>query len=523
MNVKAWIVLLFVGALVGCAGGGTITEQDELYDHYVRMDRDGAPRNVLNGLKHEDVGEFKKLQLNNIVEKISDHVKKFKNDSRIVVYLHGAPLFGDVTISETRETLKLMRSENDRWYPLVVNWEGSLVDVYEDHLFRVRQGRKVNAFYGFFTAPVVAASDFLISFGRALPTWITVSNHILDTEFPVLDRDGRTEADIRQGVALTASGSNMKVDSQNHNGKVEGIQVADVGDKEVPKADLKLEGECPPVNLSSVTPAVPEYTADTLARFPVDAVRTAPAFVVYPFAASYGSSMWKNYNRRAQSAIRQPREFEGRYSERDGKDDSASGTLAVLMSEIEGIDGIRDHGAKVILIGHSTGALIIANFVSTYVGGVNGGNKESDGEDASPTPQLQIDKIVFLGAAATINDFNRTIVPYLKENADANFYNISLNAYREAKSSFLGLRTPSLLEWLDMFVARPASHADRVIGKWENVMLAMHSIPCGVRNQVHLKHLPGGKEYPQHHRDLDNRSSKYNPFDEDQWEVVTGR
>ena len=231
-------------------------------------------------------------------------------------------------------------------------------------------------------------------------------------------------------------------------------------------------------------------------------------------------------------------------------------------------------------MGHSTGALILTELVSTYAsGGGSGDSKDGSGDSkdgsgdskdgsgdstggsddstggsddstggsgdstggsddstggsgdstggsddskkVSENAPVLIEKIVFLGAAATFDDFNKAIVPYLKENSDTNFYNISLNAYNEAKSSFWGVRTPSMLEWLDMFIARPADHLDRVMGKWENVMLAMHTIPCEVRGRVHLKHLPSGKGYPRHHRDLDDVSRKFNAFNENDWEVET--
>lgn len=527
--ILKWLAgLLVVGTLMGCAGAGTISEQDDLYHHYVRMDRDGSPRNVLSGKKHDGIEEFKKLQLSSIKTKISEHVDQFKDKARIVVYLHGAPLFGDVQIDETKTKLKDMKTgkgeSNDRWYPLLVNWEGSLGDVYEDHLFRVRQGRKANPFYGYLTYPFVFIGDFLVAIGRAPSTWATFSKHTFVTEYPNLDNNERGEANRRQESALdTLESKALQSGERKEAADAELHQIASgtsdqtavgVGEE---KADGGEEATCPAVRLSNVYPHDPEYSADTLAKFPVDAIRLTPNVVLAPLAASYGSAMWKNYHRRAQAAIRQTREFESSGTPVFGSDDSPSGTLAVLMKEIANIEGIHKSGAKVILIGHSTGALILTELISTYAS--DGDSSDSNGvSEAAPVP---IEKIVFLGAAATFDDFNKAIVPYLKGNSGTHFYNISLNAYNEAKSSFLGVRTPSLLEWLDMFIARPAGHLDRVMGKWENVMLAMHTIPCKVRGQVHLKHLPGSKGYPRHHRDLDNVWPKFNVFNEGDWEVGT--
>lgn len=230
--------------------------------------------------------------------------------------------------------------------------------------------------------------------------------------------------------------------------------------------------------------------------------------------------MWKNYHRRAQASVRQGKEYEKETESLKVEDETATGAFAVLLDELIRYLRMNNKKSKIILIGHSTGTIIISEYVGVLLArqGVDVKNDGAAVGGAGNSKGL-IDEIVFLGSAATIGQFNKTIVPYLQNNEDTKFYNISLNGYDEAKTSWYGFQTMSLLEWLDSAVARPASHAERIMGKWENMMLAMHTIPCEIRNQVHLKHLPSEDGFPRRHSDLDEVLTRFNAFKKEHWEV----
>ena len=509
MKFQTLASLFLVASIAGCTSVGTVHEADILYKHTVRMDRDGAPLNVTTGEKMS-VEQFKKFHLKPIMSSIQHHITTTKNRAAnrsatpdpepnkeaidrtsddqdtpyIVIYLHGAPLFSDVSVAETRVKFRQFKAANPNWYPIIFNWNGVMWDAYLDHLFRLRQGRRVSTAWGAATAPVYAIADFLKSIVIAPAVWSRLSQHVIETEFPKIEysvEKSRSTATARQTVALDT------------------------------KRTSTSATDCPPnAKISDTYPADPKLSADTLVKLPVDAAASVPLFAFAPFVASFGSSAWTNYNRRAQAAVRQMSEFDIDASKVTTADDAPSGAFAILVREI-----IEKHGSlketkgnapkqpKIILIGHSTGAIMI----SELIGAINANEN------------AMIDKIVFLGAAVTIGDVFKTIVPFLAVNKDASFYNISLNAYHEAKSSYKGVVTPSLLEWLDNLIAQPSSHLDRVMGKWENVMLAMHAIPCDIRNQVHLKHLPSGDGYPTAHRDMDKPHRKFHPFRESDWKV----
>ena len=78
-------------SIAGCANIGKIGEHDPNYTHIVRMERDGAARDMSTG-ETMDIGEFKSGQLEKIISSIQSNAKL----KSIIVYVHGAPLMGDV-------------------------------------------------------------------------------------------------------------------------------------------------------------------------------------------------------------------------------------------------------------------------------------------------------------------------------------------------------------------------------------------------------------------------------------------
>ena len=110
MKQTTLIPIMFIGFLVGCSSVQKIDVDDDLYKHVIRMDRDGSPLDVTTG-KKIGIERFKKKQMREIksaMEKFVDrgNGKESGTDRSIVIYVHGAPLFGDVEISESRDKLR---------------------------------------------------------------------------------------------------------------------------------------------------------------------------------------------------------------------------------------------------------------------------------------------------------------------------------------------------------------------------------------------------------------------------------
>ena len=254
-----------------------------------------------------------------------------------------------------------------------------------------------------------------------------------------------------------------------------------------------------------------------------DVVLASPIVASSPFIATLGRSAWKNYERRTKLAIRKDEEFSKDGKSGNEEDDTPTGMFAVIMdkilSDIEAINKNRKDTEKrqirVIMIGHSTGTMIISEYIGTLVSRKRICDQKSCRR--APIPQTDsIRKIVYLGSAASIDLVNKTIIPFMQMHESTEFFNITLNAYNERKRSLIGgITTPSLLQWLDLSVREQTHRLGRVIGKWENMMLAAHTIPCDVRDRFHMKQLE--KDKPKKHDKLDDWA--ISPFDETRWNV----
>jgi len=106
-------------------------------------------------------------------------------------------------------------------------------------------------------------------------------------------------------------------------------------------------------------------------------------------------------------------------------------------------------------------------------------------------PELPYANIVYMGAACSVSDFEKTMVPYLQKSTNAQFYNLTLHPIAEAREAqwFLLDIPPrgSLLEWIDNFLASPRTIPERTLGKWENVISTSVLIPKEIAGRVHIK------------------------------------
>ncbi|HEY7393586.1 MAG TPA: hypothetical protein VH559_01995, partial [Gemmatimonadaceae bacterium] len=112
-------------------------------------------------------------------------------------------------------------------------------------------------------------------------------------------------------------------------------------------------------------------------------------------------------------------------------------------------------------------------FRVTIVGASLGANVA--GEIVHGCPGIRFRNIVFLGSAATQRDVERDVLPYLRADSTARFFNVTLNPAadrNEWPSGVFFAPQGSLVEWLDGFMKTPSTDEDRVFGKYENAISA---------------------------------------------------
>jgi len=131
-------------------------------------------------------------------------------------------------------------------------------------------------------------------------------------------------------------------------------------------------------------------------------------------------------------------------------------------------------------------------------------------------PSINFDDVIYMAAACKIKDLEKSVVPWLRADANRNFYNLTLNPYRDINENGYLDMVPrgSLLIWLDEFLADVDSFEDRTAGYWFNIMRAAEVVfPSNIRNQVHLTRYGIRNISPQNHGDFDD----FNFWDETFW------
>jgi pimeloyl-ACP methyl ester carboxylesterase len=201
-------------------------------------------------------------------------------------------------------------------------------------------------------------------------------------------------------------------------------------------------------------------------------------FVTGPFIDAFGKSAWDNMTRRTQTMFRSPGDFKRPNTTNEievAKQRVASpagGAVARLMQSLDNLmTNSLDH-YSITLVGHSMGTIVANEIIRTH-------------------PDLPYSNVVYMGAACSISDFAKSVVPYLQSRTNAHFYNLTLHPVaeaREAQWGFLDL-TPrgSLLEWIDNFLSAPRTIPERTLGKWNNIISTTALIPREVEDRIRIK------------------------------------
>jgi pimeloyl-ACP methyl ester carboxylesterase len=155
-----------------------------------------------------------------------------------------------------------------------------------------------------------------------------------------------------------------------------------------------------------------------------------------------------------------------------------------------------NHEFRVTLIGHSMGAIVLNELIRTY-------------------DQIEYDDIVYMGAAASIRDLIRVVVPYLQRHPSARFYNLMLHPRIEAwELTWHGMvPSGSLLEWVDEMYEPPKTMLDRTLGKWRNLRLAKHLLDLDSQKQMVFKVFGGNADKPRMHGEFNDADTCFwNPW-----------
>ncbi len=427
-----------------------------LKQHSIFVDHDGrplAPRVDSGGVQlgPQEYGAY--------LHEMLDAVRA-SGKHQILVWVHGGLVPLSTGFELTRRIVHDIVADSTQRdvYPIAINWESALESSYLEHLTSIRQGeRETRPVVVLLTTPLYLLADVGRAATRAPVVWYGQASRFVESDYP--DR-------VQQGAQqLTAA--------------MDSVLVPGTG-----------------AHPGAIALSIGEYHATTLedvARFA--SLVFIPFKMLGTFAIDWvGTPGWQVMHRRTQLMYRATGEWRA-------VDSSAhylppTGAVAVLLDSLVGLanaDSTRHY--RVTVIGHSMGTIVASEAIRTH-------------------PRLPISSIVFMGAAALIREFAIDVLPYLEAHHETRFYNVMLHPISERRESYLADLAPdgSLLEWVDGYLSSPETGLDRVVGKWNNVIVASSIIPDSVRGQVHFKAFGyrDGHGYGKH-RDKPNR---HGDFDE---------
>ena len=124
---------------------------------------------------------------------------------------------------------------------------------------------------------------------------------------------------------------------------------------------------------------------------------------------------------------------------------------------------------------------------------------------------LPFNRIVYMAGATTVRDYQDSLFPYLRESQQAEVFHLMLHPKAEVRERFdPGIPyvdfppRGSLLAWVDDFLSTPETPLDRTVGRFENLLSAVHNTPDGLRGRIHIKAfgVGGNVRAPQKHGDF---------------------
>ncbi len=334
---------------------------------------------------------------------------------------------------------------------MFIHWRSALYSTYKEHLFHDRQG-EYWGIGGYLTTPFVLLEDLGRGLSRAPMVLLkTANNYIKSIRF------GETPGE--HNAALLSE--YVKSNRGSGNSFVSGF------------------GELPVLNDER---GMAERVSDGLINFAQMglSLTTAPLFDVI------GTSAWATMKRRTEIMFTKTKSIGGKYDsvnhikQREGIATKLFDRLARKQ---------KYEKTKMVLVGHSMGTIIANKILSNW-------------------PEIEFEKIIYMGAASSIDDYRLSVLPYMRIYKETVFYNYSLHPIAENTDSYyIGFGgTGSLLTQIDNFYEDPTTEDQRTLGRWANVMNGINYLmdkDDSITSRLCFRTFPLGGGYPSKHGDFD--------------------
>lgn len=422
-----------------------------LDDHVIRISRDG---NMVNVRDNKTVMSRKQAadSLHHMMCE-AELLAREKGEStvRILIYAHGGLNTYGITDKRINSGQAFDMMNDDDWhYPIYISWDSSAPTAYGEHLFRLREGYKANAFVGTATAPIIFTSDILSTVGR-YPA--TVAYQITNDKNRI------------------ASASNVSLLSGAWKNAL--LRLCDgklcAGGKQTTGAVSPLQANLSTYTKNGGWSQVGRATYDVLSlpvRYTVGSI----------YHSAIASSSWDVMKRRAMTPFYPTSYFDGRWEQ--GVPGSEVFPAVLLRARAS-----TQYQYQLTLVGHSMGTMVMNHALTRYRDEFLAGD--------------ELHNIVYMAAAADISESLDALTPIMVLNGaprskPVNFYNLTLNRVAEVAEMhwFGALPTGSLLISIDQHHERPEHPVRRTLGSEVNVLTALDEFDeafAGVRGELVFK------------------------------------
>jgi pimeloyl-ACP methyl ester carboxylesterase len=402
------------------------------------------------------------------------------------------------------------------YYPIFINWKSSLWSSYFEHLWETRQGERWPWYAGIPSALIIFPIDVTRSLVRAPLVW----GQLVYNDFQTINNAGN-----QFGPSLGDSVSAELLCRYNLEGPMS--KCVDSVKFQKPPYCVPFAIEATPMAFRPSTRVPPADNTFPIAvgsderrctemnlRFFSYAITFPIKLAVAPVLDTFGTSAWINMQRRIHLLFHSDDEMQSSPITESARwryelaHIPASGGLSRFIEHLlEAKKKDAGYEWEIVLVGHSMGAIILNELIQLY------------GEKLPI-----ITDIVYLAAAASIEDYEDSLFPYLSAHSETQFYNFMLHPIVErGEIQYDMADVPprgSLLTWLDTFLANPETLLHRRVGRYDNYLRALHDTPtctpslC-IRNRIHVRSFSAGvdeaNKNPQSHSEMAERFRFWEP------------
>lgn len=374
---------------------------------------------------------------NYLTTNIWEHFKS-SGKTNILVFVHGGMNSRDVGLKHYLEGYKKI-DEKD-YYPVFVVWPSGPWTTYVEHLLWVRQGikaeTKTDKTFSLLTVPFMLVADL----GRAMARlpMVIANNTRTDTEtiIPIRNQNGGTMYKDYQRIAEEGYHVHIEDDYSRWSDRL----VRDVS-----------------YNLTLPVKYVTSSLIDGLGMGAWDDMlrRTQTAYPGRWLEEDVANPVVKTGSKPGLNAgpPDSGKVARGEKRKRKRTQHYAAAGLPAFFEMLRNFQTTNGTASEITVVGHSMGTIILNRVMRDT--------------------KIDFANIVYMGAACSIEDYSASVLPYLWEHTNTQFYSLSLHPVAEAgELCWMAadlLPRGSLLIWLDNFLMNPVTEQERTLGRWRNL------------------------------------------------------